>query len=77
MTNKQFDDLLKEMGGLPEGMNLDPELLAVLRQATNAEFNKVAKEKYGDVPEGSDDDEEQQTSEQNKEQQQSSSSKST
>ncbi|KAF1750572.1 hypothetical protein GCK72_017123 [Caenorhabditis remanei] len=63
LSNKQFEDLLKEIGGgLPEGMALDPALLATLREATNTEFNKVAKEKYGDVQVESDDDGEEQKS---------------
>ncbi|CAI2355129.1 unnamed protein product [Caenorhabditis sp. 36 PRJEB53466] len=55
LSNKQFDDLLKEIGGgLPEGLALDPSLLAALRQATDEQFNKVAVEKYGVIPEGTD-----------------------
>lgn len=59
LSNKQFQDLLKEIGGgLPAGMELDETLLAALREATNDQFNKVAKEKYGEIPEGSDDEDE-------------------
>uniref|UniRef100_A0A8R1E6N1 Uncharacterized protein n=2 Tax=Caenorhabditis japonica TaxID=281687 RepID=A0A8R1E6N1_CAEJA len=48
LSNKQFEDLLKEIGGgLPEGLALDPTLLAALRQATDEQFNKVAVEKFG------------------------------
>uniref|UniRef100_A0A1I7U7T6 Cold-shock protein n=1 Tax=Caenorhabditis tropicalis TaxID=1561998 RepID=A0A1I7U7T6_9PELO len=67
LTNKQFDDLLKEVGGLPPGMALDENLLAALREATNNQFNKVATEKYGEIPEGSDDDEDEEMNEQPKE----------
>ncbi|CAP36580.1 Protein CBG19305 [Caenorhabditis briggsae] len=63
LSDKQFADLLKEIGGgLPEGLALDPALLGALRQATNDQFNKVATEKYGEIP--SDEEEEEMESEQ-------------